>query len=109
MASQAAEHKLNGQQLLLTLLKAMSAGWIPVSHFERMARDFGIPDGKPCIYFLTGLIQIIRDIPLKVFEDMTVRSALLESIQGALDAAIEREETRIEQETESNTNRQQMG
>lgn len=96
MVSPPVERKLNVHKLLLALLKTISSGWIPASHFERMAKDFGIPDGQPSIFFLTGLTHIVREIPLKVFDDDAVRSALLESIQGALDAAIEREEIRQE-------------
>jgi type III secretion system TyeA family effector delivery regulator len=101
MALEPAERRLDVQQVLLALFKAMSAGWIPASYFERMTRDFGIPDGRASIYFLNGLMQVVREIPLKVFEDATTRSALLESIQGALDAAIEREDMRTEQESNS--------
>ncbi len=98
MASQLPEKRLNVQKLLIALLKIISSGWVPASQFERLARDFGIPDGRPLIFFLTGLMQIIREIPLKIFESDSVRSALLESLQEALDAAIEREEMRSEQE-----------
>ncbi len=90
------EHSLSVRKLLLALLRSVSSGWVPSSHFERMVREFGIPDGPPTIYFLTGMIQIIREIPVRIFEDIAARSALLESIQGALDAAIEREEMREE-------------
>ncbi len=86
---------LNSKTLLISILKTIHSGWTPPSHFELMARELGIPDGASLIFFLTGVMQIIREIPTKVFNDTTVRSALLESIQTALDSAIEREEIRI--------------
>ena len=51
------ERQLDEQGLLLALLKAISGGWISPAHFDRMARDFNIPDGGPTIFFLTGLIR----------------------------------------------------
>ncbi len=89
------KNHLNSKKLLLSILKTIHSGWTPPSHFEIMARDFGISDGESLIFFLTGIMQIVREIPIKVFTDTTVRSALLESLQTALDSAIEREETRI--------------
>ncbi len=87
-------HRLNTRKLLLELLRTTNSGWIPTSHFEQMAKGFGIPDGQPTIFFFTGLMQIVREIPLKIFDDITARSSLLDSLQGALDVAIEREEMR---------------
>ncbi len=96
------EHGLTVRNLLLALLGTFSSGWVPASHFERMAREFGVPDGAPAIYFLTGLSQIIREMPIKVFDDVTARSALLDSLQAALDATIEREEMREEKAIQPN-------
>ncbi len=92
------DQRLNIQKLLIALLNVVSSGWLPASHFERMAKDFGIPDGKPLIFFMTGLTQIFREIPTKMFESDSSRLAILESLQEALDAAIEREELRSEQQ-----------
>ncbi len=90
------ERRLDEQGLLLALLKTISGGWISPSHFERMAKDFHIPDGGPTIYFLTGLMQIVRELPFKVFADDASRSALLDALQSAIDAAISREEATLD-------------
>ncbi len=90
------ERKLDEQALLLALLKTISGGWISPTHFERMAKDFNIPDGSPTIFFLTGLMQVIRELPFKVFEDDAARSALLDALQTAIDAAISREEAALD-------------
>ncbi len=92
MGSYTDEKRLNVRKLLIAILKITRSGWIPASYFDRMAREFGIPHGRPLIFFLNGLIQITREIPLKVFSDIASRTALLESLQGALDEAIEKEE-----------------
>ncbi len=81
---------------MLALLKTISGGWISPTHFERMAKDFNIPDGGPAIYFLTGLMQVVRELPFKVFEDDAARSALLDALQTAIDAAISREEAALD-------------
>lgn len=90
------ERRLDEQGILLALLKVISGSWISPTQFERMARDFNIPEGGPTIYFLTGLMQIVRELPFKVFEDDASRSALLEALQSAIDSAISREETMID-------------
>ncbi len=90
------ERRLDEQGLLLALLKTISGGWISPSSFERMARDFNIPDGGPTIYFLTGLMQIVRELPFKVFADDASRSALLDALQSAIDTAISREEAALD-------------
>ncbi len=90
------ERRLDEQGLLLALLKTISGGWISPSHFERMAKDFNIPDGGPTIFFLTGLMQVIRELPFKVFDDDAARSALLDALQVAIDAAISREEAALD-------------
>ena len=92
------ELDVDEQKLLLALLKTISAGWISASQFERLVRDFNIPEGAPVIYFLTGIKQIIRELPFKVFEDDLARITILEAAQGAIDAAIAREETALDSE-----------
>jgi type III secretion system TyeA family effector delivery regulator len=89
----------NEQNLLLAIIRLISTGWVSASHFDRMARDFGIPAGPARIYFFTGLSQILREIPHRVFEDDAARTALLESLQNALDEAIAQEESDPEDET----------
>ena len=98
MASPPSEQRFNVQKLLITLLKLISTGWVPVTQIERIAKDFGIPDGQPLIFFLTGMMQIIREVPMKMFESDSARLALIDSLQEALDATIEREELRSERQ-----------
>lgn len=90
------ERQLDEQALLLALLKTISGGWISPTHFERMAKDFNIPDGGPMIFFLTSLMQVVRELPFKVFEEEAARSALLDALQTAIDAAINREEAALD-------------
>ncbi len=90
--------ELDEQQLLLGLLKILSDGWVSPTHFERMVSEHRIPDGAPTIYFLTGLQQILRELPFKVYQDDNSRSAIIDAAQAALDSAIAREEAMPEDE-----------
>ncbi len=98
------ERRLDEQGLLLALMKTISGGWISPSNFERMAKDFNIPDGGPTIFFLTGLMQVVRELPFKVFDDDAARSAILDALQAAIDAAISREEATLEATPPPTTN-----
>lgn len=90
------ESKLDEQKLLQALLRTISGNWIAPSQFERLTAELGIPDGSPTIYFLTGIKQILRELPFKVYTDDAARLAVLDALQSALDAAIEREEAEAE-------------
>ena len=92
------DSKLDEQKLLQALLRTISGSWIAPSQFERLSNELGIPDGSPTIFFLTGIKQILRELPTKVYTDDAARIAVLDALQSALDAAIEREETEAEAE-----------
>ncbi len=90
------DSKLDEQKLLLALLRTISGSWIAPSQFERLASELGVPDGSPVIYFLTGVKQILRELPIKVYTDEAARASVLDALQTALDNAIEREEAEAE-------------
>lgn len=90
------ESQLDEQKLLQSLLRTISGSWISPSQFEKLATELGIPGGSPTIYFLTGIKQILRELPIKVYIDDAARVAVLDALQSALDAAIEKEEEEAE-------------
>jgi type III secretion system TyeA family effector delivery regulator len=51
------------------------------------------------IYFLTGLKQLLRELPFKVYTDESSRSAIMDAVQKALDIIIAREESEEENPT----------
>ncbi len=69
-------------------------------HFDRLAKDCGLPEGVPTIVFLTGLRRVLADLPEKAFDDRQIRMATLDAVQAALDDAIEQEEARLESENQ---------
>ena len=84
---------INEQALLLAIVKILSDGWVSPLNFERLLKSLNIPSGEPSIYFLTGVQQILRELPFKVYQDDHSRTAILDAAQAALDSAIEREES----------------
>ncbi len=84
--------ELDEQKLLLGLLRILSDGWVSPTHFDRLANEHHVPDGPPTIYFLTGIQQILRELPFKVYQDDNSRAAIIDAAQAALDSAIAREE-----------------
>lgn len=86
--------EINEQKLLTSLLDILSSGWVSSNHFERLVNELTIPDGPPSIYFLTGIQQVLRELPFKAYADDNSRMAILDAAQSALDQAIAREETR---------------
>ncbi|MCE2870509.1 MAG: TyeA family type III secretion system gatekeeper subunit [Oxalobacteraceae bacterium] len=95
------ELDIDHRKLLLALVKTVSGAWISPNQFERLARELTIPDGPATIYFLTGIKQILRELPFKVFTDDAARTAILDAVQTAIDAAIEREENSGSEEIKS--------
>ena len=96
MLQQQPELQFDEQKLLLALLRTLSGSWIAPSQFERLATELGLPAGGPTIYFLTGIKLILRELPIQVYTDEAARASVLDALQTALDAAIEREEAEAE-------------
>jgi type III secretion protein W len=90
---------IDEQKLLLALLKTVAGSWVAPSQFERLGRDLGIPEGPAMIYFLTGLKQLLRELPFKVYADDAARSAIMDAVQKSLDTAIAREEAEEEKQS----------
>jgi type III secretion system TyeA family effector delivery regulator len=84
---------IDEQELLLAIIKILSDGWVSPVHFDRLLKKLAIPSGPPAIYFLTGVQQVIRELPLKVFQDEHSRAAIIDAAQAALDNAISKEES----------------
>lgn len=99
VASRQTPLEIDEQQLLLAILKTVAGSWVAPSQFERLGRELGIPDGPAMIYFLTGLKQLLRELPFKVYTDESSRIAIMEAVQKALDTLIAREESEEEDQS----------
>ena len=81
----------DGQALLGEILELKEKGWYSKQLVEDIAGKLDVGHIKAQIYFFNGLKDLIRLIPRKVFADENKRAELTESVQQALDAAINRE------------------
>lgn len=92
--------ELDEQKILLGLIRILSDGWVSPAHFDRLVSEHQIPEGAPAIYFLTGIQQVLRELPFKVYLDDNSRSAIIDAAQAALDGAIAREEAMLDDDLE---------
>ena len=80
-----------GQALLKEILTLKEQGWYSDRMVEQIAGALNINSVQAKIYFFNGLKDLIRLIPHKAFEDENKRAELMESVQQALDATINKE------------------
>lgn len=66
--------------------------WVSASRFNGLADKLGVSDPTARIQFLTGMKNLLRELPVKVFPDPDARQTLINAVQEALDAAIDVEE-----------------
>ena len=89
---------LDAGKLLAGIVEIISGGNALAMQFERLARDMRLAEGAPTIVFLSGIKQILRELPDKAFIDKNARLSMVDAVQDALDAAIEAEENMEENE-----------
>ncbi len=80
-----------GQALLEQILELKEKGWYSDELVEDIAEKLNIDQVNAKIYFFKGLKDLIRLIPYKAFDDENKRAELTESVQHALDKAINQE------------------
>ncbi len=78
--------------LMKELLTAQDRGWQGEGVFTALPGKLGISGSEPGIYFLQGFKEVVRLVPLKVFNsDPVKRERLLQSVQQSLDTLIDNE------------------
>lgn len=82
--------------LMDKLLELVEKKWVNGIKISQMAQQLlsNASDVEP--YFLRGMKEIIRAIPIKTFADPFDRDKLILSVQEALDIVIDAEESRLE-------------
>lgn len=83
--------ELTGTALAIELVDLTAQRWTTARTVSDIADKFGVQDLPHRIAFLTGVKNVLRELPVKIFEDPDARAALLDATQEALDAAIEGE------------------
>ena len=79
-------------QLMQGLVKLSAEKWVSGSRFTTLARDYGATGVEVQIHFLSGIQQLMREMPVEVFVDLDQRQTVFAAIQDALDEAIDRED-----------------
>lgn len=78
--------------LMRDLVTITSERWVAPARFTGIADDWGVHEAAARVRLLTGILKILRTLPVPVFPDLEVREAILQSAQQALDQAIETEQ-----------------
>jgi type III secretion protein W len=78
--------------LLNKILALKEEKWLTETQVLKLIEDAGIGDLEAKIYFLRGLKELLRLMPLKLFADDESRMNLVAKMQQALDTLIEQEQ-----------------
>ncbi len=71
--------------------------WTDTARLKRLAERFNAAGDPACqVQFIGATGRILRQLPPKVFDSAETRDALLDTVQVALDAAIEDEENAVD-------------
>lgn len=85
-------------ELMKELVTLTGEKWVSASRFTGLADRWGVQDPTLRVTFLAGVKDILREMPIQVFEDPDVRQSILNAAQEALDAAIDDEESAKQEE-----------
>lgn len=80
-------------ELMKELVTLTGEKWVSAARFTGLADRWGLQDPALRVAFLAGVKDILREMPVPVFEDADVRQSILNAAQEALDAAIDDEES----------------
>lgn len=83
-------------ELMKELVAITGEKWVGATRFTAMTDRWGLRDPTARVTFLTGVKELMRNMPVKVFEDPDVRQSILSAVQDALDEAIDQEEAEQE-------------
>ena len=84
-------------QLTSDIVGLSGERWVDADHFKRLADRYRAMDPLAAtVDFLTGVRNLVKEIPVKVFATPEVRQTLIDAAQDAVDYAIDREEGIVE-------------
>jgi type III secretion protein W len=79
-------------ELMKDLINITGEKWVSAARFSAMADRWELSEPQARITFLTGVKALLRDMPVKVFQDADQRQSIISAAQEALDSAIDLEE-----------------
>lgn len=83
---------LDARTLLGRVLTLRGEIFLSAAHFDRIAAEAGPPDIEREVLFLQDLMQMVRSLPSQLFDGNSGHMKVLDAVQDAVDAAIERED-----------------
>ena len=92
MSTQASPTTEVTHRIMAEVLELKDARFVDGTKITSLVNRFSLRGIEARIYFLRELHQIIRKLPLKIFNDEQDRQRLLDAVQDALDRAIDEEE-----------------
>lgn len=78
--------------LMKTLVAITGENWVGAGRFTEIADTWNLQDPAARIRLLTGILRLMRSMPVQVFLDLEKRQTILQAAQEALDRAIAAEE-----------------
>ena len=83
---------VNPGALMRELVSLTAEKWVSAQRFSALVTRFAVDKLEAEIAFLAGTQAMLKGLPVKVFDNMDNRQALLDASQDALDQAIDRED-----------------
>ena len=83
---------LTGSALAIELVNLTGQRWVTSQSISSLVEKFDVRGLQKQIQFLTGVKNVLRQLPVEIFEDPDARQTLLNAAQDALDAAIDLED-----------------
>ena len=93
LASQFSQRPASATGIASDLIGVTSERWLDASRFNRLVDRHGMQNPPECaVQFLQGARAIVSTMPVQVFASPEARSGVIDALQNALDAAIDREQ-----------------
>jgi type III secretion protein W len=83
---------LDSTKLMRDLVSVTGERWVSAGRFTGIADTHNVRDLEARIPFLTGIKQMLRDLPVQIYPDTDTRQSILGASQEALDIAIDQED-----------------
>jgi type III secretion protein W len=93
LAARFATPPVPATQLAGDLIRLTGERWVDAGRIQRLASQFGLESPPACaVQFMQSVRATVSSMPVQMFATPEARNSVLDAVQGALDAAIEREE-----------------
>jgi len=71
------------------LLEIINEPYVIAYHFNELVRKHKIPQGKQQVVFFTGIMAVLRSLPVHVYRNNEARIKTIEAVQSILDELLQ--------------------